>query len=50
MVPADAKWYRNLVVAESIAAALRPYRDEWLAKLKEIGKERREAVRAYRAE
>ena len=50
VVPANAKWYRNLVVAESIAAALRPYRDEWLAKLKEIGKERREAVRAYRAE
>jgi PPK2 family polyphosphate:nucleotide phosphotransferase len=50
VVPANAKWYRNLLVAESIAAALRPYRDEWLAKLKEIGKERREAVRAYRAE
>ena len=49
VVPANAKWYRNLVVAESIAAALRPYRDEWLAKLKEMGKEAREAVRAYRA-
>jgi PPK2 family polyphosphate:nucleotide phosphotransferase len=50
VVPANAKWYRNLVVAESIAAALRPYRDEWLAKLKDIGKEARDAVRAYRAE
>jgi polyphosphate kinase 2 (PPK2 family) len=50
VVPANAKWYRNLVVAESIAAALRPYREEWLAKLKAIGKERREAVRAYRSE
>jgi PPK2 family polyphosphate:nucleotide phosphotransferase len=50
VVPANAKWYRNLVVAESIAAALRPYRDEWLAKLKDIGKEARDAVRSYRAE
>jgi len=50
VVPANAKWYRNLVVAESIAAALRPYREEWLEKLKAIGKERREAVRAYRSE
>ena len=50
VVPANAKWYRNLVVAESIAAALRPYRDEWLAKLKDIGKDARQAVRSYRAE
>ena len=50
VVPANAKWYRNLVVAESIAAALRPYRDEWLAKLKDIGKEATAAVRSYRAE
>jgi len=49
VVPANAKWYRNLVVAESIAAALRPYREEWFDKLKAIGKERREAVRAYRS-
>jgi len=48
VVPANAKWYRNLIVAESIATALRPYREQWLEKLKAIGKERREAVRAYR--
>jgi PPK2 family polyphosphate:nucleotide phosphotransferase len=48
VVPANAKWYRNLVVAESIAAALRPHREEWFDKLKAIGKERREALRAYR--
>jgi PPK2 family polyphosphate:nucleotide phosphotransferase len=45
VVPANAKWYRNLVVAESVAAALRPYRDEWLQRLKEIGKEARAALR-----
>jgi PPK2 family polyphosphate:nucleotide phosphotransferase len=50
VVPANAKWYRNLVVAESVAAALRPYRDEWLERLKEIGKEARAALRrGYRA-
>ena len=48
VVPANAKWYRNLVVAESIAAALRPHREEWFDKLKAIGKEKREALRAYR--
>jgi PPK2 family polyphosphate:nucleotide phosphotransferase len=50
VVPANAKWYRNLVVAESVAAALRPYRDEWMQRLKEIGKEARAALRrGYRA-
>ena len=50
IVPANAKWYRNLVVAESVTAALRPYRDEWMQRLKEIGKEARAALRReYRA-
>lgn len=39
IVPANAKWYRNLVVAESIVAALRPHRAEWLAKLKQIARQ-----------
>lgn len=49
VVPANAKWYRNLVVAEAIADALRPYRDEWVAKLKEMGKEAKATLREYRA-
>ena len=49
VVPANAKWYRNLVVAEAIADALRPYRDEWVAKLKEMGKEAKASLREYRA-
>ncbi|MCC6557734.1 MAG: polyphosphate kinase 2 family protein, partial [Polyangiaceae bacterium] len=28
IVPADSKWYRNLVVAEAIADAMRPHREE----------------------
>jgi len=49
VVPANAKWYRNLVVAEAIADALRPYREEWVGKLKEMGKEAKAKLREYRA-
>jgi len=35
IVPANAKWYRNLVIAESIAQALRERRDAWEERLKE---------------
>lgn len=38
VVPANAKWYRNLVMAESLAAAMRPYRKEWRRTLDEQGK------------
>jgi PPK2 family polyphosphate:nucleotide phosphotransferase len=50
VVPADAKWYRNLVVAESVVAALRPYRKEWLKTLEKVGEQRRAEVAAWRAE
>ena len=49
VVPANAKWYRNLVVAEAIADALRPYRNDWVSKLKEMGKEAKASLREYRA-
>ncbi len=49
VVPANAKWYRNLVVLESIVDALKPHRDAWLMRLKEIGKEAKAAVRGLRA-
>lgn len=48
IVPADAKWYRNLMIAESIVEAMRPYREAWLAKLDEDGKEGRRALEEYR--
>jgi len=38
VVPANKKWYRNLVVAESIAEALRPHRKTWMTKLKAMTK------------
>jgi PPK2 family polyphosphate:nucleotide phosphotransferase len=50
VIPADAKWYRNLVVAESVVATLRPYRKEWIKTLEKVGKERSAEVTAWRAE
>jgi PPK2 family polyphosphate:nucleotide phosphotransferase len=38
IVPADHKWYRNLVVLETVVDALKPYRDDWMTQLKEVGK------------
>jgi PPK2 family polyphosphate:nucleotide phosphotransferase len=48
VVPANKKWYRNLVVAESIAAALRERRKVWDAKLHETGEAGRARLQAYR--
>ena len=48
VVPANAKWYRNLVVAEAIADALRPYRKEWKQKLDALGAEGRAELDRYR--
>jgi hypothetical protein len=38
VVPADAKWYRNLVIAESIVEALSRHRKVWQRKLDQMGK------------
>ncbi len=37
IVPADNKWYRNLLVARTLVHTLRPYKDVWLGKLVERG-------------
>ena len=50
VVPANAKWYRNLVVAESIVEALREHRKAWRRTLDEIGRKRRAELAAYRAQ
>jgi PPK2 family polyphosphate:nucleotide phosphotransferase len=49
VVPANAKWYRNLVIAESLAAALRPLRKEWRETLDEEGKIGRRDLKEWRA-
>jgi PPK2 family polyphosphate:nucleotide phosphotransferase len=48
VVPANAKWYRNLVVAEAIVDALRPYKKEWKKKLDSMGVEGKGELDSYR--
>ncbi|RKH62491.1 polyphosphate kinase 2 family protein [Corallococcus llansteffanensis] len=48
LVPSDAKWYRNLVVARTVAAALRPYRKRWQDRLDEVGAEKKAELKAWR--
>ena len=50
VVPANKKWYRNLVVAESIVEALRGHRGDWSAKLEAMGKAGRADLEAYRSQ
>jgi len=50
IVPANVKWYRNLVVAESIVEALREHRTRWKKTLDRMGREGRAALAAYRTQ
>src|SRR5688572_28700134 len=50
VVPANAKWYRNLVVAEAIVGALRAHRKSWKKTLDRMGRDGRAGLAAYRAE
>ena len=45
IVPSDRKWYRNLAVSEALVEMLRPYRDDWLAALRERGEQELAALR-----
>ena len=47
IVPADNKWYRNLLVARTLVHTLSQYKDEWQARLVERG-ERELALLAQR--
>jgi PPK2 family polyphosphate:nucleotide phosphotransferase len=49
IVPADRKWFRNLVITEAIMAALRPNVPAWRAALAERGKEQLAAIAQLRA-
>lgn len=49
VVPANAKWYRNLVIAETLAEAMRPYRKRWRETLDEQGKLGRRDLKEWRA-
>jgi PPK2 family polyphosphate:nucleotide phosphotransferase len=44
IVPADNKWYRNLLVARTLVYTLRQYKDEWQNKLVERGERELELI------
>lgn len=48
IVPADKKWFRNLTIAETVHAALMPYKKSWLAELEKLGREKMKAIEEYR--
>ncbi len=48
IVPADSKWYRNLVVARTLVEALRPYREDWQKRLDEVGVRKKAELEAWR--
>ncbi len=50
VVPADAKWFRNLAISEAIVAALRPYAAEWTKALEARGDVQLAALRRLRTE
>ncbi|HYV66135.1 MAG TPA: PPK2 family polyphosphate kinase [Myxococcales bacterium] len=50
VVPSDAKWFRNLAVAQTLVEAMRPYRKEWQKTLEEQGKLKRAELEAFRRE
>ncbi|HET9921267.1 MAG TPA: hypothetical protein VFQ30_15585, partial [Ktedonobacteraceae bacterium] len=37
IVPANRKWYRNLLVARTLVSTLRPYKEEWQARVVKRG-------------
>jgi PPK2 family polyphosphate:nucleotide phosphotransferase len=47
VVPSNAKWYRNMVVAEAILKAMKPHREIWKEKLAKKGQQGRKAIEAY---
>jgi PPK2 family polyphosphate:nucleotide phosphotransferase len=48
VVPSNAKWNRDLVIAESLVEALRPHRAAWDERLAQMGREGRKAIAAWR--
>lgn len=38
IVPANRKWYRNLLIARTLVSTLRPYKEEWQARVVKRGK------------
>lgn len=49
IIPANKKWFRNLAVAQLLVDALRPFKEEWLGYLNELGKQQKLAIEEARA-
>ena len=49
VVPGNHKWYRDVVVVETVLEALRPYRAGWMRHLKEVGKKSLAEIEAFRS-
>ncbi len=50
IVPSNAKWFRDLAIAEAIAETLRPFRAQWTAEVERIGAEAVKELQAFRVE
>lgn len=50
LVPADKKWFRNLAIMQRLVLTLRPYRKEWLDRLKEMGHDALKEIRSLHAQ
>ncbi len=48
VIPADKKWYRNLLVAQTVIAALEPLERRWSEHLEAIGERAKVELAAYR--
>ncbi len=50
IVPADHKWYRNLVITETLVNRLSKFKEPWLDHLRKVGVRVKAEIDAYRAE
>lgn len=50
VVPADKKWFRNLVVTQAVLDVLAPYEKGWRERLEKIGSEAKAELAAFRGE
>ena len=48
VVPADHKWFRDIAIAETVVETLRPFKDKWLKRLKDVGAVELKQLRAMR--
>lgn len=50
IVPSNRKWYRNLVIAETVLETVKGYRKDWARTLEMMSQERLAELHAYRAQ